>query len=877
MALIRELLSRLYNIISRTTHLDPHPGLIIATHHLSDPFPIAEEIELLSVSVMDLLAQYAFPSLSGYGKFTISLTIMQSSEEEITFTAGEAIPLTYEDNTIIPMSEIYTNIFRNLQHYLKIYDGYYVVRLTIRVYVEGGKKMDRVPLSEEERDSTLYSIIESIQSQSRLSEIEPITARDIINRKRRYPSTHITALKGRRTKVKPFIVADIETLLINNYHYPYAVGYMLVRPGDDLNPIHIDTYFSEDYSIILDSFEERSTKKYTVKPLIRNNRLYEIAVYSGSKMIFRIRDSLNLLPGSLKNLAKNLCPGLGTKGSIPYKDVTPSNVLSMKKMLLDYMKQDILLLGGVMQKAQEICWKLFKIDIECKITQSSLALSIFRMKFYDASNWPIHIPNKNEDSFIRRGYYGGHTDVYKPYGENLYYYDVNSLYPFVMKEYPMPGGKPVWHANFEGMDLDSLFGFIEAYVVCPETIKKPFLPYRDKNNTLIFPTGEFVGVYYSEELKFARSLGYTVIPISGYLFEKKESPFREFVSSLYENRLVAKQSGNEALAYVYKILMNSLYGRFGINPKSTITEICDEDRYKSMFKKLIFAEQLSENIYLIIYHTNTGKDTDYWEPPTNSAVQLAVAITASARMYMYPYTSREDCYYTDTDSVVLGQPLPKDVISSSVLGKFKLEDKIKMGYFIAPKSYYYQSEEGIDISKFKGPAKKLVTPEWFVSQYADPKLTKQVRMEFNFQIDWKKLMIYKKDSMVTLGIKVETKRKNVYEENLWVDTDPHHIIDLSCLDKRGIRIIKLLKNNVNQLQTENHHLKEKLSLIERDMTERYNMIKSKYKVMNNTEEQVMIPLTKEHKLYDKIQPSLNKGKKPKGKKQKCKKQKHKKR
>jgi hypothetical protein len=47
----------------------------------------------------------------------------------------------------------------------------------------------------------------------------------------------------------------------------------------------------------------------------------------------------------------------------------------MKKCLLDYMKQDILLLGGVMLKAQEIYWKLYKVDIESKITLPSLAPS----------------------------------------------------------------------------------------------------------------------------------------------------------------------------------------------------------------------------------------------------------------------------------------------------------------------------------------------------------------------------------------------------------------------------------------------------------------------------------------------------------------------
>jgi hypothetical protein len=86
--------------------------------------------------------------------------------------------------------------------------------------------------------------------------------------------------------------------------------------------------------------------------------------------------------------------------------------------------------------------------------------------------------------------------------------------------------------------------------------------------------------------------------------------------------------------------------------------------------EILFCEMLSENNYIVAYHSNTKTESDhwYWNQPKNSAVQLAAAITASARIYMYPYISREDCYYTDTDSVVLGQPLPKEVISSSVLG-----------------------------------------------------------------------------------------------------------------------------------------------------------------------------------------------------------------
>lgn len=246
----------------------------------------------------------------------------------------------------------------------------------------------------------------------------------------------------------------------------------------------------------------------------------------------------------------------------------------------------------------------------------------------------------------------------------------------------MPGGKPVWHGNLGDSDIDTLFSFIEAYVKCPKKMNKPFLPYRGKDGILIFPTGEFVGVYYSEELKYAKKIGYQVLPISGYLFEERESPFKGYVSSLYASRLQAKKEGNDAMSFVYKILIHSLYGRFGIKPQSTKTEICDSTRYNFLLKQSSFIDghMLRENIYMVWYHTNNmDDDTTLWEPPQNTAVHISAAITANARIYMYKYISRDDCYYTDTDSIFLGNPLHEDEISTDVLGKFKLEDNIKKG------------------------------------------------------------------------------------------------------------------------------------------------------------------------------------------------------
>lgn len=50
-------------------------------------------------------------------------------------------------------------------------------------------------------------------------------------------------------------------------------------------------------------------------------------------------------------------------------------------------------------------------------------------------------------NFFKEGYTGGAVDVYKPYGENVYWYDANSLYPYMMLINAMPVGTPTY---FEG-------------------------------------------------------------------------------------------------------------------------------------------------------------------------------------------------------------------------------------------------------------------------------------------------------------------------------------------------------------------------------------------------------------------------------------------
>ena len=70
----------------------------------------------------------------------------------------------------------------------------------------------------------------------------------------------------------------------------------------------------------------------------------------------------------------------------------------------------------------------FGIQVTSSITISSIAFKIFLLK-YNTNNLPFINKISMYDD-IKSSYFGGVTEVYRPYGEDLYYYDVNSLYPF---------------------------------------------------------------------------------------------------------------------------------------------------------------------------------------------------------------------------------------------------------------------------------------------------------------------------------------------------------------------------------------------------------------------------------------------------------------
>jgi len=65
--------------------------------------------------------------------------------------------------------------------------------------------------------------------------------------------------------------------------------------------------------------------------------------------------------------------------------------------------------------------------------------------------------------------------MYIPYGKNIYAYDINSLYPTVMRINPMPIGNITY---FEGDILKvepNAFGFFEVEITAPDNLNHPII------------------------------------------------------------------------------------------------------------------------------------------------------------------------------------------------------------------------------------------------------------------------------------------------------------------------------------------------------------------------------------------------------------------
>ena len=481
-------------------------------------------------------------------------------------------------------------------------------------------------------------------------------------------------------------------------------------------------------------------KSGRVKVIRRDSTIIEIKYYPNvnPKNYISIRDSFLLLPGSLDNLSKTFRVDQ-PKTAFPHNFVNnhpldyigdrpdqsywptgktptgPVNNWVLKTELLDYLQSDVISLWQVIAEFTIEIHRHHHINVLKYLTLPSLAFAIYRSNYYDIKDTPISLIHGKVDNAIRQSYFGGLVDAFIPYGENLFKYDINSSYPHSMK-LDMPIGQPTF---IDGININlndpNIFGFYNCEVTTPNNSDDftPVLPFKS-NGKVITPIGTWTGWYFTEELRAAVKLGYNVKLLHGYNFHRGK-PFDRYIDYWYG---VKSSSPKDSFEYLMsKLFLNSLYGRFGMKPELTQTEIITVDKLDSYLDhKVLDNITYLDDDYVMVDSSdpNTDSDNDFHEmlmninsnlysdkPFLRSAnvnVAIASAITAYSRININQYKNLpgNPCYYSDTDSVVLAHPLPAEMVCNHTLGKMKLEYEIAYGIYAGPKTYY---------DEFKAPIK----------------------------------------------------------------------------------------------------------------------------------------------------------------------------
>jgi hypothetical protein len=479
-----------------------------------------------------------------------------------------------------------------------------------------------------------------------------------------------------------------------------------------------------------------------------------------------------------------------------------NKIWNFKDEAIKYCKLDCLTLHEILTKFNELIFNEFKVNIQKALTLPALAMRIYKTHFMPADTI-YQILGKPEWN-IRESYSGGAVDVYIPHNrisgyldnisstfKKLFYYDVNSLYPTVMATLDMPIGKPIaFEGDIRRVEPDA-FGFFYCKITSPEYLLHPILQRKIKTSEgirTIAGLGSWEGWIFSGEMDNAVKFGYTFEIIKGYQFDKGFI-FKDYVTKMYNLRKEYIKS--HPMNLIAKLLMNSLYGKFGMKLDSTVIEMFDtsNETENNVFKEMLeaYGETLQDYIQLdshfltvrkSMLHYNYNKDEDLYHG-LDVNIAIASAITAGGRMWMSVLKNnpKYNLYYSDTDSAVIDRPLPAFMVGGE-LGQFKLEHLVNRAVFLAPKVYGLVTEYGTEIIKVKGVSKTLLAGIQVLD--LEDLIVKDSTKEFTQEKWFKKVLLGEisvTDVAYTLKV-TSNKRAPIYIDNIFENTKPFYYDEL---------------------------------------------------------------------------------------------------
>ena len=322
---------------------------------------------------------------------------------------------------------------------------------------------------------------------------------------------------------------------------------------------------------------------YKVKPIFKDGGAISIVITNNKGVSLTFRDSFLILPFSLKTLAEtfktnkkliepvlldvNLKDEHKKYAQNDYSHYSKDILLvkdfeKWKKLVIKYCENDCVTLHQILMENRNLVYNRWSLNIENYPTISSLSYAIYRSKYLIENMIPI--TSGKVFNWIKDSYTGGSTEMYIPYGKDVKVYDGTSLYPSQMKLNKFPVG-PIY--IFEGdvtiLDKDKHYWIAEAEVKTKRDLDRPYLQIHHKTNGSI----RTVALNGTFEMKihcceYYNSLDdYEISIKNGYLFHF-EYIFKDFVDDVFKLR--QSYAKDHPMNLVCKLILNSLYGRFGM-------------------------------------------------------------------------------------------------------------------------------------------------------------------------------------------------------------------------------------------------------------------------------------------------------------------------
>lgn len=416
----------------------------------------------------------------------------------------------------------------------------------------------------------------------------------------------------------------------------------------------------------------------------RKGRVYKFTL----KRNIVFLDTLNFYPASVEQLGKSIgIPKLPHPSSFKEIPQTPEQWVEMKT----YCENDAYI--SFKWYVDYVHKYLTEKGLPMKTSIASVSLSNFRKHYLDRT---IPIERKEDHDIVFKAYFGGRTENFKRGRfDNVNYYDVNSLYPFVMtKKYPDPTrGKRIKQSSLNIIDSYEGVSYIEGY---QEKRFIPVLPVRHPKGRVVFPCGLIKGYYTHVELRYAQQNGFSIHKFGdGLIYLKTCEPFTQFIDDHYKLRLQQKAEG-DSMELMTKLIMNSLYGKFAFDYRMK-NEIKHESQVS--FVQIEMADDVQQ--------FGEWFELSYDEQrPTNYSVPIWSAyVTSHARIHLHKalVEHKDTVIYCDTDSLIIEADEMK---ASSVLGDFKKEndEPLMDCLFIRPKFYYAQKARIKGVPRVNGRA-----------------------------------------------------------------------------------------------------------------------------------------------------------------------------